>query len=151
MLNPLKLFLGFRGRIGRMAYWLGLIVLIAASPFSFWAVFSDNPFEEAIWLTRETGIGGLAWSIGLLLPLAALNTKRLHDLGQSGLLGLLFYAPAVLTAATFFTGWRPQIEQALWVTQVLGWWTGAAGIWFLVRLGFYRGTSGPNKYGAPPG
>ncbi len=148
MWNPINLFLGFRGRIGRFAYWFGLIVLIAVSPFSFWAVFSDNPFEEAILLTRQTGVGGLAWSIALLLPLAALNTKRLHE---TGLLGLLFYAPAALTAASFFTGWRPQIDQALWVTQILGWWTGAAGIWFLVRLGLYRGTPGPNKYGAPPG
>lgn len=147
MLNPFSLFLSFRGRIGRLAYWFGLIILVAVSPFSFWAVFSDNPFEEALSLTQQTGIAGLAWSIGLLLPLAALNTKRLHDLGQTGLLGLIFYAPAALTAVSFFTGWKPQFEQALWLTDWLGWLTGAAGIWFLIRLGFYGGTDGPNKYG----
>ncbi|MEQ8823023.1 MAG: DUF805 domain-containing protein [Filomicrobium sp.] len=151
MLNPFSLFLSFRGRIGRLAYWFGLIVLIAASPFSFWAVFSDNPFEEVLSLTRQTGFAGLIWSIGLLVPLAALNTKRLHDLGQTGLLGVIFYAPAALTAASFFTGWKPQFEQALWLTDWLGWFTGAAGIWFLIRLGFYGGTNGPNKYGPDPG
>lgn len=148
MLNPFRLFFGFTGRIGRLAYWLGLIVLIAASPFSFWAVFSDDPFAEVVSLTRETGLAGLGWSLALLLPLAALNTKRLHDLGQTGLMGLLFYAPAAITAVTFFTGWRPEVDNALMYAQWIAWWFGAAGLWFLVRLGFYRGTPGPNKYDA---
>ncbi len=148
MLNPFRLFFSFDGRIGRLAYWFGLIVLVAVSPFSFWAVFSENPFTEVISLTRETGLAGLGWSLALLFPLAALNTKRLHDLGQSGLMGFLFYAPAAITAATFFTGWHPEIDNALMYTQLAAWWFGAAGLWFLIRLGFYRGTSGPNKYGS---
>jgi len=148
MLNPFRLFFGFNGRIGRLAYWFGLIVLVAASPFSWGAVFSNDPFHEAVRLTRETGVAGLAWSLALLVPLAALNTKRLHDLGQSGLLGFLFYAPAAITAATFLTDWRPESNDALWYTQLAAWWFGAAGLWFLVRLGFYRGTRGDNKYGS---
>lgn len=150
MLNPYRLFLGFNGRIGRLAYWLGLIALVAVSPFSFGAVFSNDPFSEAADLTRDTGPVGLLWSLALLVPLAALNTKRLHDLGQSGLMGLLFYAPAAITAATFFTGWRPEVEDALWYTQLVAWWFGAAGLWFLVRLGFFAGSRGANKYGADP-
>lgn len=150
MLNPFRLFLGFQGRIGRLAYWIGLIALVAASPFSFWAVFSDDPFTEAIGLTRQTGLAGLGWSLLLLIPLAALNTKRLHDLGQSGMIGLLFYAPAAITATTFFTGWTPDIENALTYAQWVTWWFGAAGLWFLIRLGFVSGTRGPNKYDAKP-
>ena len=61
--------------------------------------------------------------------------------------GFLFYAPAAITAVTFFTDWRPEFDDALWYTRLAAWWFGAAGLWFLVRLGFYRGTRGDNKYG----
>ncbi len=115
MLNPIRLFFGFTGRIGRFAYCFGLLVLVAAIPFSFWSVFSDDPFQEVVKLTQQTGgVMGLAWSLALLLPLAALDTKPLHDLGQSGVIGLLFYAPAAHMAAPLFTGWRPEKTNGLW-------------------------------------
>lgn len=147
MFNPLRLFLSFNGRIGRFAYWFGLLVLLAASPFSIWTALSQDPFKDAIALTRETGLAGLGWTLALLVPLAALNTKRLHDLGQSGLLAVLFYAPAVLSAAAFFTGWQPQFADAIAYAELLAGWLGVAGAWFLVRLGFFPGTAGDNKYG----
>ncbi len=147
----IRLFSSFTGRIGRMAYWFGLIVLIAISPFSIGAVLSADPFGEAIRVIKEFGMAGLGWTAVLLLGLAALNTKRLHDLGKSGWLGLLFYVPAGLSAATLFTGWvPPQLDDAIWWTRLLAGWMGAAGIWFLVRLGLYSGTNGPNKYGDDP-
>lgn len=145
-----RLFTSFHGRIGRRAYWFGLIVLIAISPFSLGAVLSSDPFAEAIGHIRQLGLAGLGWTIALLYPLAALNTKRLHDLGQTGLLGLLFYAPAALSAVTLFTGWTPQLEQAISYTTLVAGFLGAAGIFFLFRLGFYPGTRGANKYGADP-
>lgn len=147
MLNPIRLFFGFKGRTGRLANCFGLFVLVAASPFSCGPVCSNDPFHEAVRLTQETGAAGLAWSLALLLLLEALNNKRLHDLGQSGLFGFLFYAPAAITAVTFFTDWRPAFDDALWCTRLAAWWFGAAGLWFLVRLGFYRGNRGENKFG----
>ena len=89
----------------------------------------------------------LSTSSALLLLLEALNNKRLHDLGQSGLFGFLFYAPAAITAVTFFTDWRPAFDDALWCTRLAAWWFGAAGLWFVVRLGFYLGNRGDNKFG----
>ncbi len=149
-MNPISLFTSFKGRIGRTYYWIGLIVLILISPFSFGAVFSADPFSEAISYVRSMGLQGLAWSLALLFPLAALNTKRLHDLGRSGLVGLLFYAPAALSAVTMFTGWTPRVEQIHYWTSLLAGIVGATGLWFLVRLGFSRGTRGANKYGPDP-
>lgn len=150
-MNPIKLFTSFKGRIGRRAYWFGLIALILISPFSISTILSGDPFGEAISHIRQLGLAGLGWTLVLFVPLAALNTKRLHDLGQSGLLAVLFYAPAALSAVTLFTGWRPELQQVIaWSTLIAG-LLGAAGLWFLVRLGFYAGSDGPNKYGPARG
>ncbi len=151
MFTPIQLFTSFNGRITRRAYWFGLFVLIMISPFSVSAVLSADPFREAISTVQKLGLTGLGWVLVLLVSLAALNTKRLHDLNKSGLIGILFYAPAAASAATLFTGWEPQLQQ-----QIVSWTTllaaalGATGLWFLIRLGFSGGTEGPNKYGPDP-
>ena len=145
-----RLFTSFNGRIGRRAYWLGLITLIAISPFSVSAILSADPFGEAIARVRDLGLAGLGWTVALFYPLAALNTKRLHDLGQTGLLAVLFYAPAALSTVTLFTGWAPQMEQAISYTTLIAGFLGVASVFFLFRLGFYPGTRGTNKYGADP-
>lgn len=151
---PVRLFTSFKGRIGRRAYWFGLALLIAVSPFSIGAILSADPFQEAIANVKGLGVAGLAWTVALFYPLAALNTKRLHDLGQTGALAVLFYAPAALSAVTLFTGWSPDLDQAVanmisYSTLVAGFF-GAASAFFLFRLGFYPGTAGPNKYGPDP-
>lgn len=147
----IKLFTSFTGRIGRRAYLFGLIALILISPFSISAILSSDPFQEAIKTIQELGLAGLGWTLALFIPLAALNTKRLHDLGQSGLVAILFYAPAALSAVTLFTGWSPDTMQTAlsWTTMIVGLF-GVATAWFLYRLVLSRGTSGPNKYGPDP-
>lgn len=147
----IRLFTSFRGRIGRLAYWFGLLVLIAISPFSITAILSADPFGEAISQVQNLGLAGLGWTIALFYPLAALNTKRLHDLGQTGLIAVLFYAPAALSAVTLFTGWAPpELSEAISYSTWIAGLFGAASIFFLFRLGFSGGTNGPNKYGADP-
>lgn len=147
MINPIWLLTSFRGRIGRMAWWFGLIVLVLASPFSITTALSQNPFADAIATIQTLGWVGAAWTLFLFIPLAALNTKRLHDLGKSGLRAVLFYAPAAAGSLKLFVGDTPAFAQfeagALWLALAVG----ATGLWFLVRLGFYSGTRGANKYG----
>ena len=150
MINPISLFLGFTGRIGRLAWWFGLIVLVLLSPFSIWTFLSTDPFTDAIRTVQTLGWQGAAWMIALFIPLAALNTKRLHDLGRSGIFAVLFYAPAALATIELFVGdsislgqWEKFRSYADWAI----WLAGGAGIWFLVQLGLYGGTRGPNKYG----
>ncbi|MEM1307369.1 MAG: DUF805 domain-containing protein [Pseudomonadota bacterium] len=151
MINPVWLYLSFNGRVGRRVYWIGLIVLIAISPFSAGAVLSQDPFREALGAIRALGWLGAVWTLALFLPLAALNTKRLHDLNQTGVLAVLFYAPAALATLELFVGRSPMLDQ---INAYAGWiaaFAGAAGLWFLFRLGFGAGTSGPNTYGAGRG
>ena len=148
-MNPITLFTSFNGRIGRIAFWLGLITIAAASPFSIGTVLSDNPFTEAIGSVHVYGFKGFAWSLALLVGVAAILTKRLHDRGQSGLYAALFYLPAGLAALNYFgsTG-LPMLADVINWSSWIAWFAGATGIWFLISLGLYPGTKGPNKYGA---
>lgn len=151
MMNPVSLYFSFTGRIGRFAYWLGLIILIAISPFSVSSVLTQDPFRDAIAAIQNLGWVGVAWTAALFIPLAALNTKRLHDLGQSGLHAALFYAPAAIGTLKLFVGPSDLFGRfEYWAGWAL-WAAGAAGIWFLVRLGLFPGTRGDNAYGPPPG
>ena len=151
MINPVWQLFGFSGRMGRMAYWIGLAALIAASPFTVRTVLTADPFRDALTAIEALGWPGVFWTLALFVPLAALNTKRLHDLGRSGWEAVLFYAPAAIGTFKLFVGDTPQFQAfEAWAGWAL-WLTGAAGIWFLVRLGFYPGTTGPNAYGAARG
>ena len=150
-MNPFKLFLSFNGRIGRIAFWLGLIIIAAASPFSIGTVLSDNPFNDAIGAVHQYGFTGFAWSLALLVGVAAILVKRLHDRGKSGLHAALFYLPAGLAALNYFgsTG-LPMLADAIEWSSWIAWFAGATGVWFLISLGLWGGEKGPNKYGPDP-
>jgi len=151
MINPIKLFTSFSGRIPRLWFWVGLCTLAAISPFSIWSAMRGNPFAKGLELVRSLGVAGLLWAIVLLLPLAALMVKRLHDRGKSGIYALLFYLPAFLTTLRALDFNPPQLAQfEYWLSWVI-WWTGAAGLFFLIDLGFFGSKSGSNKYGPQPG
>ena len=151
MVNPITLFTGFSGRISRRWFWIGLFVVAALSPFSIWTAMSGNPFFEALPTVKRLGLPGLLWVMALMLPLAALITKRLHDRGRSGWLALLFYLPAALAALKLFNVYRGEIAEVQYWLGWVNWWFGAAGLWFLIELGFFGSQSGPNKYGPEPG
>lgn len=141
---------GFRGRIGRARFLLGLALLAALSPFSVGTILSPNPLREIAATIRNTGAAGLGWSLVLILALAALMTRRLHDRGKSGLYAALFYLPAALQTARFFLGSLPELDRFAMASTLIAPWLGATGLWFLIELGFYKGQKGPNAYGPGP-
>jgi uncharacterized membrane protein YhaH (DUF805 family) len=149
-MNPIHLFGSFSGRIGRRSFLFGLLLLAAVSPFSINTVLSSNPIGEALSVVRQLGIVGLGWSLLLLVGVAALMTKRLHDRNRSGIYAALFYLPAALAALTYFVGRVPFVlELEKWSGWILA-FAGTAGIWFLIQLGFFPGTDGPNRFGEDP-
>lgn len=150
-MNPLRLFTSFEGRIGRLAFVAGIVLLAAASPFSIGTVISDNPFDEALRAVRRFGLGGLAWSVVLLVGVAALMTKRLHDRGKSGIQALLFYIPVGTAALTYFASHLPLVAKIAYWSTWISWLAGVSGVWFMVSLALYPGQKGPNKFGPPPG
>jgi uncharacterized membrane protein YhaH (DUF805 family) len=146
-MNPIALFTSFEGRIGRLAFWLGLIVIAAASPFTIRTVLSSNPTGTVLRAIHELGLVGLGWSIALIYGVAALMTKRLHDRGKSGVYAALFYLPAVLAALTLFAGEAPYVRDVVGWSRWIAGWLGASGLWFLIDLGLFPGQRGANRFG----
>ena len=134
------LLLSPRGRIGRMVFWAGFGVVMAAS-----LVLNFVPF-----------IGGVAGLV-LLWPLVCLQAKRLHDAGRTAGLILL---PAVVIALALA---RAVMAGAIGSTAVgvvfdtdrgpVMWILALAGLFalgFLVWVGLSRGERGSNRYGPEP-
>lgn len=115
----------------------------------------------------------------VLYPAVALMVKRFHDLGRSWKWVLLLLVPTLAKAATDFLGLTGQeltlAEMGIDISsgQVPSYFEALqkqmaaelrirplefavdsfnflVGLWFFVWLGFFRGTAGPNAYGADP-
>lgn len=150
-MNPFRLFLSFNGRIGRIAFWIGMILLAVLTPFSIATVMSDNPARETLSAVRTYGFSGFVWSLALIFAVAAILVKRLHDRGKSGLYAALFYLPAAATALTYFgADGLPLTADIISWTSWIAWLAGATGLGFLLSLGFMPGQRGSNKYGPDP-
>lgn len=158
------LFFGFSGRINRGKFWLTLvvwlliwIVAIPAFVVGGLAILGSNvsdgslpSLEDPVALlrmVRDYGILSLiilAFIIVSWISAFAVGIKRLHDRDRSGWWTLLFYSgPPVLVLAQNST------DGAL-ASLVLGLGAFAISVWWLVELGFLRGTSGPNRFGPDP-
>ena len=114
---------------------------------------------------------------GLLLtyPSTAVMVKRFHDLGKSGKWALLLLVSALGKMATdllgvtgqeiplsefnidgtesFFGAWKKGIAAEIRIRPiefVVGVYIFVVTVWFLIELGFFRGTSGPNRFGPDP-
>ena len=163
-MGALDLFFGFSGRINRAKFWLTLvvwlliwIVAIAAFVVGGLAILGSNlsngslpsPEDPAAFLRliRDYGILSLVIFAFIIVSWAsafAIGVKRLHDRDRSGWWIVLFYfGPTVLAVAQSST------EGAL-ASLVLGLGALAISVWWLVELGFLRGTSGSNRFGADP-
>ena len=77
-------FFGFRGRIGRGSWWLGMVILaIVSLILSFLAVLLQS---EALVLVP---------AIASLWPWLAISAKRWHDRDKSGLWSLITLIPII--------------------------------------------------------
>ncbi len=125
------LFFSYSGRIGRMPYWLGTLVIAVIQYFvGMWLInlampgvmelVADNPkltlevFQE-IMLRTVVPVGIV--SLIFMWPTYAIYTKRWHDRGKSGWWSLILFVPLI------------------------------GGIWMLVECGFLAGTEGTNNFG----
>jgi uncharacterized membrane protein YhaH (DUF805 family) len=161
------LLFSFTGRLNRARFWLATIllfvvglvllpihvlswILIATSPFSAAALIavkglSVMPFASA-GLIFVLLVYLFVFFANLLILFASLAVviKRLHDRDKSAWWLLPFaLVSSILQAVAYNT-------LAVEVRIILGLACLAVAIWFLVELGFLRGTAGPNRYGPDP-
>lgn len=139
------LFTSFDGRINRKPYWLGVLVIVVAAivvSIVFGAVlgFESRGFRVASFLIQ----------LAFLYPGAALMAKRLHDRNRPTWWIAIALVPAVLQGLLGALGviGDPLNQNAL--DYLLGLVMFVIGVWFLIELGFLRGTLGANAYGPDP-
>src|SRR3990170_6743480 len=138
---------GFRGRLRRRDFWIGLILLLIveiALSFLFVGIMRPTGATE---LERAAGWPVLAI---LLWGSAALIVKRLHDRDKSalwyplfGLAPALCYQLGVVYSGNISNVLSPA-QQGFWLLGLLLW------IWALIELGVMPGTKGPNRFGPDP-
>lgn len=129
------LFLSYAGRIGRLNYWLGSIVLLVLQAVVCIGLFRlagdvfggldpnadtipPGVIEDFVW---RVIVPIAIVSVLFLYPTYALATKRWHDRNKSGWWSLIAFVPFI------------------------------GGLWFLIECGFLGGTDGENYYGPAPG
>lgn len=160
-MNLVSLLFGYKGRINRAQFWIGnLGAGVAGIMLLFLLGVMFIPTTDF----PKTGVGILhmmsVMGLVLLPPLGligwisvALQTKRLHDRGRSGLWTMLPLLPGFMISATVFaalaSGETP--EQA--VSSIGAWMlvTQAINLFMFIDLGCMPGKPEPNKYGPPPG
>jgi len=122
----LQTFTSFDGRIPRMTFWLGVLVLmiiqwVLFALFGGMAMMSMDMSDPA---AAEQAMSGMwpIWIIFLvfLWPSLAVYTKRWHDRNKSGWWSLIVLVPLI------------------------------GSLWLLIECGFLRGTEGPNRFGDDP-
>jgi uncharacterized membrane protein YhaH (DUF805 family) len=133
------LFFSFNGRINRLPYWIGSLLLVAVSMvlvfIALGSLATGPGFSAAVVIVALL-------AVALIWPGLAIAAKRLHDRNKSAWWLLVFYVlPGVLNS----------VGQGLGDFVVVFSLAGAAiSIWALIELGFLRGTPGPNDYGPDP-
>jgi uncharacterized membrane protein YhaH (DUF805 family) len=139
-MNWQHLLLGFSGRTPRRDFWIGILGLTAA----------------ALFLGVIPVVGTVA-SFALLVPAAALTTKRLHDFGRSGWFGLVPLIPALLAGiiARLASGAMHDpatvgaAVAAAGLAAVLAFLAMAISLAFLAWVGTRQGDVASNRFGEP--
>jgi uncharacterized membrane protein YhaH (DUF805 family) len=94
----IKLLWSFYGRIGRLAYFGGIMLNLAATAAVFVALYFLEPSVPE-WVLGLIALTVLPLSTWTSLALAA---KRFHDTGASGWFGLLLFIPLVGLIVGFY-------------------------------------------------
>lgn len=148
------LYTSFEGRISRKSFWLGLLGIIIAS---FIGIFVLGMF---FWLIGRTLVYvSMAISLILLVPMAAVTVKRLHDNDKPAMPWLLiFFGPGFISNMMRDFGIDYSVltlggEQVLYpgkIAMVISLIGLVTGLWALYELGIRKGTAGENTYGPDP-
>jgi uncharacterized membrane protein YhaH (DUF805 family) len=118
----MHIFLSFNGRLRRLHFWVGLIILWVVEAIIFGVLIGPAVAAAAGGGggMSPLGIVGYLLILALVWPALAIQVKRWHDRDKSGWWVLIALIPII----GFF--------------------------WVLIECGILDGTPGPNKYGPSP-
>lgn len=141
-MEGLRRFLTFAGRSTRLEYWK--VQLVASLGAGACVLF-------AMLLVPLVGQAGGVVMVGILpLVVASIATgvRRLHDRNRSGWWLLVYWLAPTLASAWAET--VPEASSAFLAAAGLSLAGLLVTLWSLVELGFLKGATGPNRYGADP-
>jgi uncharacterized membrane protein YhaH (DUF805 family) len=146
-MNVGNLFLSFEGRIGRLEFWIGTVVVTAIELVLQWLlgipIAGDTP---------DLRLRAITFAIGLvsMYPTAAIAVKRLRDRGQPATyVWLLVAALAVALVGDLF-GYFDDAARVTLMSGIAMAFVVIVCLAFLVELGFRRGVPGPGQNGPGP-
>jgi uncharacterized membrane protein YhaH (DUF805 family) len=136
----LKLLFSFQGRIDRTTYVVFFLASIALAIVNHLLI----PAKPAPSLFLPLLIYGVAQ----LWVALAMGAKRLHDLGHSGWLQLLWLVSLVMSAiGSVLAAFSPLLGLPIFLLALaISLWS----LWLLVQMLFFAGQPGTNDYGDHP-
>lgn len=142
------LLLSFNGRIGRKSWWLGLVIIFAASLVGT-LVLHPEVFSLELEEPPPPSWPDTLWQIAWIVPATAITVKRFNDRDWPFWFGYAIGVMGLFLAVAPYLGLviEPNgsgIELALfWIVAIVSLLT-------FIDNGFLRGTKGPNTYGPDP-
>lgn len=137
------LFFSLDGRIGRARFWLGTIILAIVSFVATYLIVA------LVGVSQAAIAFSAAVSFALAYPSYAVMAKRFQDRDKPGFLALLLLIPSYGANLLYTFGVFDLDQPSAWA-QSLDVIIAVIFLWFLVELGFLKGTQGPNRYGPDP-
>lgn len=156
-----SLLFSFNGRINRVQYWLGCIIGGVGGAFLLFLLtlltMPAAPFPQtAEGLLQLLSSVSFAFGVPLMLMGwvgTALQTKRFHDRGRSGLFVLLPLLPVTMIVSAVVSGAATGAPFQQVMSSITLWFLllQLINLFMFVDLGCMPGKPEPNKYGNPPG
>lgn len=156
-----SLLFGFSGRINRVQYWLGCVIGgVGCAVLLFLLTLLTMP--AAPFPKTPEGlaqfISSVSFAFGVPLLLmgwigSALQTKRFHDRGRSGLFALLPMLPMTMIVSAVISGAATGASFEHVASSITIWFVllQLINLFMFVDLGCMPGKPEANKYGPPPG
>jgi len=141
----------FNGRLNRKPYWIATMELIVAAMVVaggvaavFYARGQASTPQELLRVAHPW-LAGLG--VALAYPAAAVFAKRLN---KTGWLAALLIVPMLIETWLDPAGGATQTPLVRSIYLAASTITFIVALWFLIELGFMRGTPGDNRYGRDP-
>ncbi len=143
------LFFEFDGRIPRLMWWAGMVLLLVPSILLLSLLQPQPDPTEISDASRQNALVSF-FALLLIVPEAAITTKRFNDRGHPAWVAQVFVLIRVATVTAQHFGFFIDLENMspnesfVWVLL------SGYSVWLVVDNGLLRGTDGPNTYGPDP-
>ncbi|MBM3545182.1 MAG: DUF805 domain-containing protein [Alphaproteobacteria bacterium] len=142
-MDLVDLLLSTEGRINRLRFWIGMLIVIFISTALYYLILATaGPTQTGVLLA-------VLVAFALAYPYYAIMAKRFQDRDKPGLLALLgivpYYTVNLLYTFRVFDPFEPTA-----LSRILDVIIALIALWILVELGCLKGSAGPNRYGPDP-